>query len=149
MTIPSLSSATNVYQPGAPQYTLRKDLNALKSALGSGNLSNAQAAFSTLEKDNPNFVRRMEAGNGAGQNNTVSSAFQSLQNALQSGDLNGAQSAFSSFTQALSGAQKGHHHRVDRDHDGDAGKENTAADSASEAPTTGASLPTGLVNALA
>jgi len=70
------------------------DLAAIGSALQSGNLSDAQSAFATLQQD---------MGNSSGQSTTATSGtdLTSLSSALQSGNLSDAQSAFATLMQNL------------------------------------------------
>ena len=70
------------------------DLAAIGNALQSGNLSEAQSAFATLQQD---------MGNSSGQSTTATSGtdLTSLSSALQSGNLSDAQSAFATLMQDL------------------------------------------------
>ena len=75
----------------------RKDFRALGAALQSGDITAAQSAFATLQKDMP------QRPDGASKSGTDPMA--QLGQALSSGDLSAAQSAFTQVQQA----HKGHH----------------------------------------
>ncbi len=77
---------------------VKADYSSLADALQSGNLSDAQQAFSTLQKDLPPRAQAAAADS--------STPLGALGSALQSGDLAGAQKAFA----ALQQARQGHHH---------------------------------------
>ncbi|MBF0474381.1 MAG: hypothetical protein HQK59_00905 [Deltaproteobacteria bacterium] len=94
----------------------KQDFNALSSALSSGDITSAQSAFATLQKDMPKFMQG--SGVGTSQNgsqnsamtfgNALSSArsgrfqqrkqdFNALATALSSGDITSAKSAFATL----------------------------------------------------
>jgi len=73
--------------------TIKQDFSNLSTALSSGNLTDAQKAFATLQQDAP-------AQNS--QNSQFSKDIQSLGNALQSGDLSSAQEVFSTIQAKMS-----------------------------------------------
>jgi len=103
-----------------------QDFNGLADALQSGDISNAQDAFTTLQKD-------LQAGQPNGKtsplldpNTPVGKDFQAIQDALKSGDIKAAQDAFSSLRQDIRSVRHahGHHHhkQVDNDNDADNGE---------------------------
>lgn len=102
--------------PGAASATttnsILKDLKALEAALQKGDLSGAQTAFATFQKDLAN-----SPGGTPGANTPAGKALAQLGAALQKGDLSGAQSAFA----ALVGGGRRHHraHASGADSDGD------------------------------
>ncbi|MBF0551019.1 MAG: hypothetical protein HQK60_10830, partial [Deltaproteobacteria bacterium] len=94
----------------------KQDFNALSTALSSGDITSAQSAFATLQKDMPNFMQ--SGGGGTSQNGSQNTAmtfgdalssarsarfqqrkqdFNALSTALSSGDIKSAQSAFASL----------------------------------------------------
>jgi hypothetical protein len=106
-----------------------QDFKSLATALQSNDLSSAQQAFASLQKD----MQSASGANGQSQSksaNPVSQDFQNLQNALQSGDLSGAQQAFAALKQNFHSARTHHHH-----HASGAKAESNA--STSPSPTTG------------
>jgi hypothetical protein len=71
----------------------RNAFDELAQALQSGNLTQAQQAFSLLTQSAPN--------SGQAQNGLLKDDFNSLAQALQSGDLDGARKAFATIQQDL------------------------------------------------
>jgi len=80
----------------------RTEFQQLTQALQSGNLTNAQQAFSALTK-----------GSSGIQSIQLTQDFNTLGSALQSGDLAGARDAYSAVQQGLenSNPMAAHHHR--------------------------------------
>ncbi len=78
---------------------VKTDFQSLAQALQSGNLTDAQQAFATLQKDLPAKAQQAAASDPNSPLNTLGQA-------LQSGDLSAAQTAFT----ALQQARPGHHH---------------------------------------
>jgi len=74
--------------------TIKQDFNNLSTALSSGNLTDAQKAFATLQQDAP--------AQNSQNNSQFSKDIQSLGNALQSGDLSSAQQVFSTMQTKMS-----------------------------------------------
>ena len=104
MDISSISSSSqNVSQTNlqAAFKQRSQDMNALQSALQNGDISAAQTAFATVQKNMPT------SGQGS-QSGPSSQAMQSLQSALQKGDISGAQTAFTSLQSTM---KTGHHHQ--------------------------------------
>src|SRR5664280_393361 len=97
MNVTGINSATAQYQPSI-QSSFKKqsqDFKALQSALQSGDLTSAQQAFASLQKDRPNSTQAAATtSNASGQNSPLANDFQALQTALQTGDISSAQSAF-------------------------------------------------------
>jgi ribosomal protein S20 len=130
-----------------------KDFQALQSALGSGDLSGAQQAFASLQKDlqSAGSTGRRHHHHGDSASNATQSAqgssssssqkssqgaqdLQALQTALTSGDLSGAQQAFAALKQDLQASgQAGHHHHR---HSGSVNGTTQAASSTSSAAAT-------------
>lgn len=92
--------------------TINQDFSALGQALQSGNLSDAQNAFSTLQQDlqqsgqvHHHHHHHHYHHNGGSQgvnfggqaSNPITQAFDALGKALQSGDLTTAQQAYSTL----------------------------------------------------
>jgi hypothetical protein len=73
------------------------DLEALQSALQSGNLRAAQQALATLQQNQQTSSQTAGASNAATRNLQASSAFQALESALSSGNLSAAQQAFTTL----------------------------------------------------
>ena len=76
-----------------PLAKVKKDFEALGSALDSGNLDEAKKAFAQLQKDAPSQ---------GGKNNPLSDTIESLGKALDSGDLKSAQEAYGKIKKAMS-----------------------------------------------
>lgn len=103
----SVSAVSNpqIYQPNPQQQNFRQDFQALTSALQSGDLADAQQAYSTLMQDNPQL-----ASTSSGSGNPMQQALASIGSSLQSGDVKGAQDALSSLQQNMKAHHGGHHH---------------------------------------
>ena len=74
----------------------RQDLQALQSALKSGDLAGAQQAFTQFKQDF-HAAHKGRALYQTGVSDTLKNDLQTLQSALKSGDLAGAQQAFAQF----------------------------------------------------
>ena len=98
----------------------QQNFQQLASALQSGNLGQAQSAYSSLTANLPN------GGNGSQSNSN--SPFAQLGQALQSGNLQSAQQAF----QTLQSQHSGHHHR----HGGGGGESGGASASTSSSASS-------------
>ena len=105
MSLTGVASTSNPYQTGStnPYAQVKLDFQNLGKALQSGNLSDAQQAFATLQQDTPTTGQSQGS-----QSSNSSNPMQDLGNALQSGDLTGAQQAFAKMQKA--GKGHGHHH---------------------------------------
>ena len=118
MSVAGISS-TNVFQPDYAQSNFKKvksDFSQVGQDLQSGNLSQAQADFATLQKDLP----QQSGQNPSGQ---IGQDFTNLAQALQSGNLSQAQQAFSTTQNDLQSAGQAHHHHH---HHGGGGGQNSA-----------------------
>ena len=81
--------------------TIGNDVKSLSSALASGNVSDAEKALATLQKD-------VASKNGdTSANDPFSKDLASLGDSLQSGDLSGAQQKFAQIQQKMSQAPQG------------------------------------------
>jgi hypothetical protein len=85
----------------------KNDFQSLTTALQSGNLQQAQQAFSSL-------IQNVPASAQSSSNPTVND-FQAVGTALQAGDISGAQKAFSTLQQDLKTSVKGPHHHHHKD----------------------------------
>jgi hypothetical protein len=105
MHISQLSSASTgpVYAPATGSNPVAQDWKAIQSALGQGNMSGAQTAFNSLERDLANSPTGSPA-----PNSPVGQALIQLQTAIQNADVSGAQSSFSALRTAVRGM---HHHQ--------------------------------------
>jgi soluble cytochrome b562 len=100
----SLSSGSDT------ENTLKQDFQNLSAAIQSGNLTDAQKAFATLQQAAPS-----QSGQNTSQ---FSTDIQSLGTALQSGNVSDAQKAFATLQQDMAAASStasgstsvGHHH---------------------------------------
>src|ERR1700749_1153104 len=107
MSIAGISSAS-LYQLGNTQVNFSKaksEFHQLGQDLQSGNLSQAQADFATLQSDTPQ--------NGQNSSSAIGQDFSSLGQALQAGNLTSAQQAFSKVqtdVQNAAAQMHGHHH---------------------------------------
>jgi soluble cytochrome b562 len=120
----SAGNQTQNGQPGSGQNTFGTDFQALGQALKSGNLTDAQAAFSKLQQNmqsvqghhhqhrhhygsastqstgSPKSNSSAQSTNGSGQNQFATD-FSTLGQALQAGNLTQAQSAFAKLQQDM------------------------------------------------
>ena len=129
MSIAAVTSATNPVQAGytSPFAQAKQDMQALGSALSSGNLSGAQQAFAQLQQNLP-------SGGATPSSQNTDSAGQTIQNigsALQSGNISDAQQAFAKL-QGMKGAGKGHHHH----HKGSGSQSGSSGAAAGQTATT-------------
>jgi outer membrane protein assembly factor BamD (BamD/ComL family) len=102
----------------------QQQFQQLGQDLQSGNLSAAQADFTTLQQDNP----QLAPNNGAQNNSPIAQAFNQLSQDLQSGNISGAQQQYTTIQQdfqsaASSQVHGGGHHR----HGGGSGQNQTGA----------------------
>ena len=133
MTINGISSAQTPYPSAATNNKNRNDdFAAILQAVQAGDMSGAQAAFQTFQKDFPNLTN---------QQNTVTSSSQigkdmdALQSALNSGDKAAAQTALDSLKQdmkSVHGRGHGHHH-----HHQDEGTTATSQTTSANSTTSG------------
>jgi soluble cytochrome b562 len=106
MSISAVSgAATSLLQPASSQQDFRQSFGQLVDALDSGNLSQAQQAYSALSQ-----LGADGQGPAANPNSPFASALNNIGQALQNGDLGAAQQALSSLQQAH-GGHHGHHAR--------------------------------------
>jgi|ERR1035437_1083005 iron uptake system EfeUOB component EfeO/EfeM len=115
MNVSGVNSATTAYQTSVQSSFKQRaqDFKALQTALQSGDVTTAQQAFASLQKDMQTSSKAAGAtSNQSSQTSQLGADFQTLQSALQSGDLSGAQSAFATLKQDLqsTGAAHGAHH---------------------------------------
>jgi len=97
MTISAISSGNMQLPQGSnPIAQMKKSFDELGNALKSGNIEDAEKAFSKLQSSAPS-----QAGDGK---NPMSSEITSLKKALDSGDLKGAQAAYSKIEEKISKA---------------------------------------------
>jgi hypothetical protein len=103
----------------SPYKKIKEDMQALSTALQSGNLSSAQGAFAVLEQDAPSLAA---ASQNTATTNPRAQALAALGSALQSGNITQAQQAFTALQQTMQGSAvvQGHHH-----HHHSAGSSNT------------------------
>jgi hypothetical protein len=95
MSIGSISAASlsqYVLAAGNSSTTLQETLQSLQSSLASGDLTNAQSAFQTLQNIYQNSATT--TGSTLSSNSQFSTDLAALGSALSSGDLSTAQSAF-------------------------------------------------------
>jgi hypothetical protein len=107
-TVTSSTSASGASQSaGALNFQqVKSDFQALSTALQSGDLSGAQQAYASLQKDAPALFQSASS-QGTNSSNPLEAALGSIGSALQSGSLASAQQAFSS----LQNTPHRHHHR--------------------------------------
>jgi hypothetical protein len=89
-------TSSSVAQTGTHLRPERQDLQALQSALKSGDLAGAQQAFAQLKQDF-HAAHNGRALYQTGVSDTLKQDLQQLQSALKSGDLARAQQAFTQF----------------------------------------------------
>ena len=98
------SSTTNPNQPAGSQTNFRQSLNQLFSAVSSGNLPDAQQAYSTLSE-----LQSSGEGPSPTSNTPLAQTLNQIGQSLQNGNLSGAQQALASLQQTQQ-AHGGHHH---------------------------------------
>jgi soluble cytochrome b562 len=102
MSISAISgAASNPLQSLNSQQNFRQTFSQLVDALDSGDLSQAQQAYSDLSQ-----LQADGQGPATNPNSPLAGALNNIGQALQNGDLGGAQQALASMQQA----QRGHHH---------------------------------------
>ena len=77
-----------------PFQQIQQDFKQLSSALQSGNFSDAQSAYSSIQQLLLGNQSSSNSSAGSNGSSTIEKAFAALGQALQSGDLSQAQSAF-------------------------------------------------------
>ena len=107
--------------------------NSLDQALGSGDLTSAQSAFSTLQSLAPQGGKAPAAG---GPNDPMAKDMAAVSSALQSGDMATAQSAFATLKQDMA-AHKGHRHSGQSPDAQTAGAADSTAASSPSSSTSG------------
>jgi hypothetical protein len=129
-SISSVSSGTDIFQSAVQPNNkqIKNDFKALATALQSGNLSDAQQAYATLQKDAPNLFNSNSSSSQAGAQNNPLAA---IGTALQAGDITSAQTAFSTLQQSQKTGGHHHHHHA------------KPAASAAAADTTSTTNPSG------
>jgi hypothetical protein len=86
-----------------PFQEIRQDFRQLASALQSGDLTDAQSAYSSIQQ----VLQANQGSSTAGSPNTLQSDFAAVGQALQAGDLSTAQSAFAQLKSDASGHSRG------------------------------------------
>ena len=115
MSVSGLSGSSffQAYNTGSVQQNrfqqFQKEFQQLGQDLQSGNLSQAQSDFATLQQNAPS------SSSSASSSNPLTQAFSKLSQDLQAGNLSAAQGDYSSIQQdlqqnAAQGAQGHHHH---------------------------------------
>ena len=119
MNISNVSPASAQWQSTAQTAPNQRaqDFQSLRNALQSGDLTAAQQAFASLQKDAQNTSQVADATNNPPPQpdspSQIGKDFQAVQTALQSGDLSTARTAFATLKQDLKNAgsaQRAHHH---------------------------------------
>lgn len=130
MSISGVTSTANLNQAAytSPFAQAKQDMQALGTALSSGNLSDAQNAFAQLQQNLPSSSSTSTSQN----TDSVGQAIQNIGSALQSGNITDAQQAFAKLQSATKGAGKGHHHH----HKAGASQGGSATAGASQTGTT-------------
>ena len=122
MSISALSAlTTNSVQSSSSQPNVRQAFNQLVSSLDSGNLSDAQQAYSALSE-------LQSSSQSSSSNTPFAKALNQIGQALQNGDLSGAHLA------SLQQGRAGHHHHGQH---ADGANPSTASQSASTPPLQG------------
>src|SRR6185369_8169811 len=116
MSVSSIGSS-RAASPFSVQNNFKKpfeDLKALKSALKSGDLAAAKAAFATFTKDIQKPAGSTPSGDSSpaapsAAASSVANDLKSLEAALNSGDISAAQQAFASLQTDTRGVHKAKH----------------------------------------
>jgi hypothetical protein len=96
----------------SPKQQVQQEIQQLGKDLSAGNLSAAQADFTSLQKNDP----QTSSATSSTSNNPIAQAFQQLAKDLQSGNLSGAQQDSSTIQQDIQsqgGGQNHHSHAQD------------------------------------
>jgi hypothetical protein len=150
MNVSGINSATTAYQTSVQDSFKQsaQDFKALQTALKSGDVTSAQQAFASLQKDmQSSFPAAGATSTPSGQSSPMSADFQTLQSALQSGDLSGAQSAFATLKQDMQSTRAAHgthHHHHPKS--GDASNSTTQAPSSTTSSNDVGSVIASLLN---
>jgi hypothetical protein len=116
-----------------------KNFMDLTAALQTGDLSTAQSAYATLQKQIEAASQTAGGKSLFDANSATGKAFQAIGTDLQSGNVSGAQSALADFKQAIKAAKRHHGHHAA------AGSANSAAPTNSSV-TTNDTGTSGLLN---
>jgi hypothetical protein len=127
-----LAAQTSVYQPPNSQSSFRQAFGALADAINSGNLADAQQAYSALSQ-----LQSSGQGTSTNPNSPLAQALSQIGQDLQSNNLQAAQQVLSSLQQA------GHHH-----HHGHHGGSESSGGSAASATSSSASSASSIANSL-
>lgn len=147
------SPISTQYQPnlGGASNQRFQDFKALQTALQSGNVSDAQTAFASFQKDLQGATQGAGGSSSSNPQSQTATDIQALSDALKSGDITKAQQAFATVKQDLKAAHAHHghgHHKVDNDGDADdGGAKATGATATPVAPATDSTAT--ILNALA
>ncbi|MDE3155684.1 MAG: hypothetical protein KGN76_11310 [Acidobacteriota bacterium] len=114
--ISSAGSFTPLYNPTSSLQQTRSLFQQLSNSLQSGNLPQAQQAFTSLAQDLP-----------ANAKGPFAQDFQAIGQALRANDLQGAQQAFAKLQSDFQAARGQHHHH----HHGQAGVNQAAGNNSS------------------
>lgn len=138
MSVSGCSSGSYASGAANPFKQTFQDFRGLGSALNSGDLSQAQTAFASLQSDLQTTSQNGKTSPLLDTSTQAGKDFQTLQSALQSGDTDGAKKAFAAVRQDLRAAHAhGHrHHKVDNDGDGDDAQGTSQTTSPSQSSTT-------------
>jgi hypothetical protein len=114
MSISSVSSGHNAYQPSSTQSNfkqVRQAFGDLANALQSGDLSGSQNAFSALQQltQGVQFGSQSQSQGNSTQNQ-FSTDLSAIGQALQSGDVKLAQDALTKLQQDMQAPRQEHHH---------------------------------------
>jgi hypothetical protein len=144
-SISTVSSTTNPYlatnQNAFTQFV--NDFNAIGNALQSGDVSTAQSALATFQRNLPGNSQS-PSSQPFGGNSQANTDYNSLAGALQSGDLSGAQQAFASLQNDLEGGGKTRRH-----HHGSSSSDSTQSDASTETTSVSPEAADSLLDALA
>jgi hypothetical protein len=150
MSISGISSDPTVYRKyTSPLQQIRKDFAALKTSLSSNDLTGAQKAFATLQKDMQS-IGQAQSSQQTGANSPLDNDLAAISTALQKGDLQGAQNAFATLaqdmqqmrqTQGSEQTQKAHH----RHHHHGGSAQNTTSNPFSDLAAISSALQNGNV----
>ncbi len=89
-----------------PFQEIKQDFSQLAGALQSGNLTDAQSAYSSIQQLLANYEGSSNGGTNSSTSSPIQNDFAALGQALQSGDLTQAQSAFSQLQSDVQSARQ-------------------------------------------
>jgi len=148
MTVSSVGSNTSAYQTSSTNSfgQLFNDFKSIGSDIQSGDLTSAQSALTTFQRDLQNSNGQNPLSKLFSNNSTLGNDLTALQTALQSNDPAAAQNAFKTLTQDMQtamktqGAHRHHHHHHAQSSSAATTSSSSDTDSTTGSSSTGSTL---------